>query len=305
MRIRTLSSTDSTHGFGAMHWNLSAVGAAVDERGKAAHQFSRNSSDVCMSLEYLLDKTKGVLWNAQRTPLEDIAGQIGRAQSLLIEATTLGFVEILLLIRAVYMSGIRRFDVLYVEPLEYRRSNSVDAPWLRDFSLSNCRRFEGVHGFLMNLSVIPEGKGRLITFLGYEGGRLAQACEQLDLVGWEKYAVFGIPSYAPGWEINAFANNVDILERERFSSVRYCPASGVSLAYDLLEKTHKECGGADGTTVVAPLGTKPHGIASALFLNEYCQYQQTVLIYDHPSRSENRSSKVRRWHLYRIDLGDS
>lgn len=304
MRIRTLSSTDSTHGFGAMHWNLSVVGAAVDERGETALQFARDSSNACMSCEYLLDKTKGLLWNAQRAPLQDIVGQIKCAESLLIEATTLGLVEILLLIRAVYMSGIRCFDVLYVEPFEYRRSNSVDAPWLRDFSLSNSRRFEGVHGFLINLSVIPEEKGRLITFLGYEGARLAQACEQLDLVGWAKYAVFGIPSYAPGWEINAFANNVAILEREQFSSVRYCPASGVSLAYDLLEKIHKESGDG-GTTVVAALGTKPHGIASALFLNEYSQYQQTALIYDHPSRSANRSSKVRRWHLYRIDLDDS
>ncbi|PRY04413.1 hypothetical protein [Paraburkholderia sp. BL25I1N1] len=300
--MRILTSTGSTPQFvTTKQWDLAFHGGPIDARGTAAVEWVRERASLAHVCDYDIRNSRGLLLNGMRAPARDIATQLVNARSVLLEATTLGLVELLNLLRAAQSHGLAGVDILYLEPNEYRREVVLDAPWTREFSLSTSRRFEGVPGFLADLSLVPERQGRLVAFLGYEGARLAQACEQLDaLASWRKYAVFGIPGYAPGWEINAMANNVATLQKEGFESVRFCGAASVSGAYDLLEAIHAEGVTDDATTVVAPLGTKPHGIATALFLIAHSRFQASSLIYDHPARSPNRSTEIRKWHLYRV-----
>ena len=152
-------------------------------------------------------------------------------------------------------------------------------------------------------SQLADRNVRLVAMLGYESSRLGGVFEQdPEMAAWRKFAVVGVPGYSPGWEQNALANNVDTLDTHQFHPVRYCSASSVSGAYDLLTQIHAEGHDENPHTTVAPLGTKPHGIAAAMFLVDHSSYQQASLLYDHPTRIKGRSSKVRRWHLYRIDL---
>ena len=98
--------------------------------------------------------------------------------------------------------------------------------------------------------------------------------------------------------MNALANNVAKLATLEQLTVRYCAAASVTGALEILRRVHNQ--GSYARTVVAPLGTKPHSIATALFLIENSSFQETTLIWDHPTKSTNRSGAVRRWHVFRV-----
>jgi hypothetical protein len=49
---------------------------------------------------------------------------------------------------------------------------------------------------------------KTVFLLGYEGQRLAQALEQTDIRPSNCSVVFGVPAFQPGWEMDAYANNV-------------------------------------------------------------------------------------------------
>jgi hypothetical protein len=306
VRIRTFSTANEQATLPPLVWDTAYHGHPLDVRGDAAIEFVNAVAGTTMSCEYDIKEARVLLLNGTKARTRDIAARFVPEKTVLLEATTLGLVELLILLRAAERQCLNSVDLLYVEPKEYKRDVSLDAPWTREFTLSSSRRFEGVPGFMCDLSLIAERDGRLVTFLGYEGARLVQACEQLgELTNWRKYAIFGIPGYAPGWEINALANNIAPLHIHDFESVRYCGAAAVSSAYELLEDIFNESGAEDHPTIIAPLGTKPHGIATALFLIQHSRYQTSSLIYDHPERSRDRSREVRRWHLYRVTFDSS
>lgn len=303
MKVKTFSSSGPEHGFGTMKWQLAFHGADIDARTKAAVSFVTGGSSENLRVQFSPSQPDRLQVNDTRSTISDITAKMAGKSEVVFEATSLGTVEILFLLRAAREAKLRHVDCVYVEPREYAQDAYLDTSWSRDFSLSESRRLEGVRGFGQKLSEIPAQDARLVVFLGYEAARLAQACEQEEaIVSWNKYAVFGVPGYAPGWEMNAMANNVDALERYKFDSVRYCAASSVCGAFDLLENIHAEGRSDSACTVVAPFGTKPHGIATAMFLIKNSPFQRSSLIYDHPEKARNRTTEVRRWHRYRIEL---
>jgi len=303
MKVKTFSSNGLAHGFDALKWELAFHGNDIDARTKAAISFVAEGACESLCTQFSPNQPDRLSVNESRTSIRDIAAKMSGKDGVVLETTSLGTVEVLFLLRAAKAAKLRFVDCLYVEPQEYAQDIYLDSSWSRDFSLSKSRRLEGVRGFAHKLSDIPANDARLVVFLGYEAARLAQACEQEEaIVSWNKYAVFGVPGYAPGWEMNSIANNVDALDRYKFESVRYCAASSVCSAFDLLNSIHADGRSDNACTVVAPFGTKPHGIASAMFLVENSEYQASSLIYDHPERTPNRTSQVRRWHRYRIEL---
>lgn len=307
MKVRTISSLGREHQLSDLHWDCVFHGSPIDERSRAAIDFSVSASTKQLSSEFSITQPDRLVISGNLFQRSEIKGKMLaiKANSLLFEATSLGTVEILFLLRAAKEAGLKSVDCLYVEPLEYAKGRRIDMSWSREYSLSSSSPIQGVRGFLRP-NAIPSQDGKFVAFLGYEGARLARACDDDEsLLAWRKHAIFGVPGYAPGWDMNAMANNIDCLSRNEFQTIRYCSASSVSNAYELLTEIHME-GRNDSThTVVAPLGTKPHGIATAMFLVDQSAYQASSLLYDHPERSPNRSTQVRRWHLYRIDLTDS
>lgn len=138
-------------------WDLALVGNAVDERGKAAVEFAQNNSDESRVFTYSPETFRSTLGaasqNAEQTE-ELLRAEAGK--KLLLETTTLGFVEIFLATRALLQLGIAEFYLLYVEPGEYaspRRSNLL---YRREFELSdtvpgwftNCRT---IHSLALKL----------------------------------------------------------------------------------------------------------------------------------------------------------
>lgn len=274
-------------------WAQAFVSTELDDRGAAAVAWVRARSNAVETLLYDAQRTEMMSSAGTMTSLQLKANILG-ATSILLEATTMGVAELSLTLKAARIAGVKSIDLLYLEPLEYAKETMVQ--WGRDFSLSGARSFSGIKGLSLDMSMHP--KGTVVAFLGYEGARLRAALEQVTVDAWDRYAVFGVPGFEPGWEINALANNIGFVA-DRQMNLRFCAAASVSAAYRLLDELRRR-EGPDDPILILPLGTKPHSIASSIFVCDHSQFQLAGLSYDHPERSKKRSSDVREWHLYRV-----
>jgi hypothetical protein len=222
------------------------------------------------------------------------------AKNILIDCTTLGVVEIIFILRAARREKVRDLSLLYAEPGEYTREEKEGLATATRFSLTRDRQFSAVHGVSLDLSLYP--KGQAIFFLGYEEDRLAMLLtQQENLAQFERYAIFGVPAFEAGWELNSFANHASSITSKAFQ-VHYAGANSVSDSYQKIEEIYSRKTSPEIPTVIAPIGTKPHAIATALFLCEKSAHGETALIYDHPQKRDGRSRKLRRWHLYEVAL---
>lgn len=277
-------------------WAVGYVGKPLDPRGRAAIAWAKERCDLVIEVEY--DNGSLLCAGKQLFP-KALSDQIKGKSAVLLEATTLGLVEVLHVMKTAHKVESSQLDILYVEPGNYTDSENDPLQWGRDFSLSDNLNFAAVNGFRLDRSGIS--RGQIVAFLGFEGGRLRQAIEQMTPEGWSLHAVFGIPGFEPGWDINAFSNNIGAINDQHIWSIHYCAASSVSAAYDLLNSIHNREQWQETPTIVLPMGTKPHGLAASLFLCENSTFQQSGLNYDHPQKKPDRSKFIRKWHLYSVD----
>ena len=215
--------------------------------------------------------------------------------AIALETTTLGFVEILLCCRAAH-GKTPILDCLYVEPEDYRRSRDRHLLAKRDFELSGeIVGFRGIPGATRMLN--DRRIQRCVFFVGYEGARFRRAFTDLEMLkGRSSSVVFGIPAFKPGWEMDSIANNIPVMRDESIRSVYFCGADNPRAAVDLLCSTYNSLQPGE-TMFVAPIGTKPHGLATALFV---AQRSDVGVIYDHPNRAPDRSRSVGQWHLFSV-----
>ena len=220
-------------------------------------------------------------------------------EPIALETTTLGFVEVLLCAHAA-LGQTAVLDCLYVEPGDYRCSRDSHLLAKRDFELSGeIVGFRGIPGTARMLS--DRRSQRYIFFAGYEGARFRRAFTDLEMLkGHSSNVIFGVPAFQPGWEMDSFANNVPVMRDEQVTSVYFCGADNPRAAVEILCTTY--AGLQEGETLfVAPIGTKPHGVATALFSAEH---PDVGILYDHPSRTRARSTAVGQWHLFTVsDFG--
>src|SRR3954470_7070319 len=97
-------------------WDLALVGIAVDDRGTAAVEFLAQNSDESRVFTYSPESFVASLGSisqiAERTA--ELL-QAEKTKKIVLEATTLGFVEVFLAARAFYQIGVKEFSLLYVE----------------------------------------------------------------------------------------------------------------------------------------------------------------------------------------------
>lgn len=113
------------------------------------------------------------------------------------------------------------------------------------------------------------------------------------------HVVFGVPAYQPGWEMDAFANNIRVLRDQKIGTTPlYYGAENPLAAYEILEHLSQTLAPTE-QIFVGPIGTKPHGIAAALFA---ATRDKTGILYDHPRRSADRTSRTYSWHLFNAEF---
>lgn len=276
-------------------WDLAFVGPVVDERGLAALDYARTFAGTIHELQFDVDVNE-VRVDGQTAGADSIEDMVA-GRRVLLEATTLGFVEVFQSARACRNRPSVCLDILYAEPSEYQTLERSLPLSGREFSLTDeVRPFSGVPGATLLLR--PEVPTEVAFFLGYEGQRLAQVMEQTSIDPKRCTVIFGVPAFQPGWEMNSFANNIAVLREHRIERILYAGAQNPKAAYDALSRIRDAS--PDARLLVGPVGTKPHGLATALFA---CEHANVGLIYDHPVRQSKRSRKIASWHLYGVQFG--
>ena len=277
------------------HYAFTLCGCAVDERGNTAVNEISKHSDSVHVVQYH-PEIMAITVDGQRAQITDLRRLIARSdEPIAIEATTLGFAEVLLCCHAAY-SQSTRIDFLYVEPENYARSHESHLFSKRDFELSGeIVGFRGIPGVTRILD--DKSSQRFVFFLGYEGSRFRRAFTDLEVLSGRRMdVIFGVPAFKAGWEMDSIANNIPVLKDENVNSVYYCGADNPRAAVEFLSTTYESLQ-SDETMFIAPIGTKPHGIATALFS---AKQSKVGIIYDHPIRIKARSSAIGQWHLFSV-----
>jgi len=272
------------------------VGQAVDDRGSAAEGFARENSE-CVHLFSYSPETLNVSLDSVRFSAESVDGALAKMAKtrILVEATTLGFVEILLCCRALKQLGVPGISLAYIEPASYFRPHQSLIVHRRDFELSDeVDNFSAVPG---NAVLMRSDRTKVILFLGFEGQRMNRFLEQTAISPSACSITFGVPAFRPGWEMHAFANNFIALRgSEMAGKIQFCGAQNPLSAYAAVKRIYDSCA-PNERLVIVPVGTKPHGIGAALFASEH---PETGVSYDNPKRKDKRSESVGAWHLFDV-----
>jgi len=299
-----MQEADSDAQLSVVTWNAALVGRALDDRGTSAIKFLEARGCHVITLDYDPD-TFELSVDDNKVGADNLEDYMDRFQgmSLVLECTTLGFVETFLCCRALLNKGCPRLSFLYVEPLSYtlrdatfRRSQLLHK---RHFELSNeVPGYKAIPGAtLIMTDRMPQ---RTVFFLGYEERRLDRALEDHQLIQPKACSVvFGVPAFRPGWEMDAFANNIRVIkERNLRGGVYFCGAENPASVLEVLNRIASELAPSE-RLFVGPIGTKPMGIGVALFAS---QRQDVAILYDHPRRRSKRSIQVASWHLYDVEF---
>ena len=277
------------------NWDLAVVGKSIDDRGDAAVCFLNDHTQQTVELCYHADDLQITIdgTTSDVSQIEEFFNN-HKKKRIILESTTLGFAEVFLCCHAACQLGIREFSFLYVEPAVYRRPQKKQILHKRDFQLS---------GSVAGFSAIPGGAMIIdnrapptaIFFLGYEERRLDRALDEFSFLPNKCSVVFGVPAFQPGWEMDAFANNIRVIQDNNIrGTFHFCGAENPRGAYEVIKEVHQTVSD-NHKLLLAPIGTKPHGIGVAVYA---AKHPGVGILYDHPERHPGRSIDTFNWHLF-------
>ena len=289
-------SRDSS-GLDIDEWDIGIIGSPLDDRGYAATGFVQQKVKKVIHMTVLQQEFRFKLDNhTYDVDDADEAFQDMTGKSVLIESTTLGFVEILLISSALLKSNGNEVSYLYIEPKEYRRERKSLVLHRRDFDLSGeVPGYQAIPGY--SLILLDNVNQKVIFFAGYESSRLEKALEDCPwILSKNASIVFGVPAFNPGWEIDSFTNNIAVIsERNLTGGIHFAGATNPLAAYDLLISVHNGLEASE-QLFIAPIGTKPLAIGIALFAIEK---DNIGILYDHPIKKPGRTGDIANWHLFK------
>jgi hypothetical protein len=294
-----MQESDSLQGLGAQQWDLGIIGQSLDDRGDAAIGYVSSHCSQQSVATYDADKftisVDGISYQAEQTS-EGFKANAGK--SILLETTTLGFVELFLCTKALKELNFSSVSLLYVEPGQYVTARGERLLHRRDFELSEeVPGFKGIPGATLVTTV--RTKQRVAFFLGFEERRLDVALQTQMIRPSDTIVVFGVPAFTPGWEMHSFANNIRVIRDNSLSGgVHFCGAENPAGAFETLLEIYESLLQGE-RLIIGPIGTKPCGIGAALFA---ATHQDVGLLYDHPKKSVKRTAQVARWHLFEVDF---
>ena len=266
----------------------------LDERGEKAFEIVSKINES-IQLEYNPLEFSFTM-NSKIVPYRDFMKHIESidTNSILIEATTLSFAEILYILDAANQNDtVRKIQILYIEPKEYKFHNSSVTTY-DEFSLSDkFQQYPPLPGYTINAEL---DNIDLVAFLGFEKTRLGQIFAQEETIYQNFTPVIPLPGFLPGWENRSINNHLKFFSpKYSFSDLKYVSANNPYQAYTLLVKIANS----QKKFRLAPIGTKPNAIGCAVFSVNYKDENFGVL-YDFPIKSKKRSNGIGKIHIYNL-----
>ena len=284
------------------NWDFAFYGNEIDDRCKDAIEYSKTKS-FCQILTIYHPETYQLVFDGSEIKecyeIADYLKEkgINEQSNVLLECTSLGVVEMLLLIQTIKDLQISHFDSLYLEPHKYlRRYENFSER--HHFHLT--KLFEGFLGIPQHYMAFETGD-KAVVLCGFESERVGRVFEELDLQGPNCQLLFGMPPYTVGWDMNTYANHLPIIDRYRISTeFYYAGASNPLAVYEKLERVYNGLS-EDQKLFILPFGTKPMSLGACIFKVLHDSNKLSVL-YDHPDREKDRSKNVKKWNLYKVFL---
>lgn len=224
-------------------------------------------------------------------------------KSVCIDATGFRIPYLMFLMRCMAMYNIKKFDILYTEPKQYR--------WAENTQFSDLfYEVKQMHG-MSGIHTSKNDNDLLIIAAGYDHSRIVDvASKKKDCK--KKVLLFGFPAISPGM----FQENIlraheaeAAIGTECFKDMDsniYAPAYDPFVtAQSICEYVEIQTRKAPITNIyLAPLSTKPHAIGMALyFLWEFGFSKSISLIYPYCQKyiTDNSDGIARIWR-YEIQL---
>lgn len=280
---------------------LCFTGQALDERGTKVNTALCSQNNNFITVEFDID-SYAISFNNNKVSvlkffalLETLFND-SEHKDVIIEATTIGFVELLVLLKWFSRTNIDSLQIIYAEPSAYKpRINYMNDFGRHEFDLSShSAGFKAVPGFTKAMSA--NEKAVLIVALGFERSRLGQLIELDEGAYIESiFPVFGMPGFQVGWDKHSFFQSVDTL-KEKGGKPRFVSANSPLDMLNTLNLIKESLNGQQ--LMVAPFGPKPLGIGIALFLIN--NTPEIILKYDHPKIKGDRSNGMGKIHTYSL-----
>ncbi|MEW4951539.1 hypothetical protein [Pseudomonas asiatica] len=277
-------------------FDIAFVGEVVDDRGEYCKKIALECSRLVYEVKYdaksFTLSVGAVSWLAHQ--VDKIPGVILGA-NILFDATTLDFPDMLLILRG-YLSSSQetRFSFLYAEPASY--SSRLNSENNHDFNLADgyANDHYPIPGFI-NLQRSPDEVANVIAFVGFESHRLRSLIADAEGENPKRYnIVIGIPPFKTAWETHALMQNASVLLNAQIDEILYAGANNPYSCYAVLEMLYNSRA-LNSSFEIAPLGTKPAGIAAALFAADK---RGVSVRYDYPRRSKGRSEGIGKVHVF-------
>lgn len=284
--------------------DLCFVSSALDERGEmTVDALSSASTKKFFNISFNAENMQFTL-NGLNLKISELNSYLEKetesiqVESITIDATTVGVPEILYILRWVKrrISAIA-VNIVYVEPKSYPPRIGMNSEFgLHQFKLSQSSvGYRSLPGFTR---VVPSSdRSHLIALLGFERVRLGQliANDEGAFIGGIT-PIIGVPGFKPYYDKHTIFQNIESLkdnaEKPQFSS-----ANNPYETFKLIEYIFK--GVQNKVVNIAPIGTKPMAIGACLFVLNHLG-EKVGVMYDHPTKSENRTSGYSKIHLYTI-----
>lgn len=281
-------------------WDFGITSKPVDQRGRMSNELTKRQCKAFVEIEYF-PYEMNINVNGKIIIADDFIDQVKKIMNgrILIDSVNLDCGELLLSMSAVKNISIDKFDILYIEPINYITSSNNDLSTKRQYELtedvSSFKTMPG-YGYLMD----HEAKNSVVISLGYEGERLDRALEENQFIKPNSVSlIMGVPAFKAGWEMNTFSNNISVItKRNIHGGLHFCPANNPLSVYSKLEKINRSLE-KNERMFLFPLGTKPHSIGICLFVS----FNTDIgFLYDYPQKRSDQTSKVGSFHLYNICL---
>ena len=300
MKIQ-MQYSDTSDGLSYKQWDIGITGFPVDKRGESSYKFSENNSSEIFTFKYVPGKfnieINKCIYNIDE--IQSVLSNIS-CKNILIDSNNLGVAEILMLLQLFKDTKVSNLDILYIEPAGYKRKyNCTEILHLRDFELSESYGFEAIpgHALIINKEVTQ----KIIFLCGYEAERIERALEDLEIFGQYCSCIFGVPAFCPGWEMDSFDNNINVIKDRKISGgIHFCGATNPLAVYQELNDIYKSLD-RDEQMFVVPMATKPMNIGASLFLIDKPK-DKVAILYDHPCEIAGRTENISKWHLFKVEF---
>lgn len=207
-------------------------------------------------------------------------------RNVLLDLSSLSHVLIMFITKQLLTNVTpRALFAAYIRPEQYKSQSGTIGYGLSEQICA----VESVPGFAKRES----DNQKLCAFLGFEGIRLKNVLETMHSID-KLMPIVAFPLGAPQWFNVTMWNSMDVLQSEATNvSVYKCFSESIFDAVILLNEIVSQ----EDKVVLAPLGTRAHSMACAIFA---CHHQATRIVYDFAKENDDRTTGISDIMVYHL-----